>query len=299
MIKRILITGAWKYSDKEYAYLKSKGYDIVFVQNEKDKLPQEAYDAEYIICNALFMYHDIKKFPSLKAVQLTSAGYDRAPVEYMKEHNIALYNAKDVYSKPMAEFALYGVLNLYKNSKFFAENQKKHLWEKHRSLLELTDKTVCIIGCGSVGRECANRFKAFDCNVIGVERESFNCEYFNEIVDTGSIDRVLPLADIVVLTVPLTDETYHLIDRNRLELLKSTAVIVNISRGGVIDTQALAEMLPQLGGAVLDVFEEEPLAENSPLWDMENVIITPHNSFVGEKNGDRLFRVISENLSHW
>ena len=298
MIKKILITGAWKYSNEEYAYLENLGYDIVFVQNEKDDLSQEAYEAEYIICNSLFMYHDIKNFSVLKAIQLTSAGYDRVPMEYIKEHGILVYNAKGVYSKPMAEFALCGVLNLYKKSRFFTENQKKHIWEKHRGLCELSGKNVCIIGCGDIGTECAKRFKAFECNIIGIEKYLGEKKCFDKIVSIDDIDSVLPDADIIVLTVPLTEETHNMINESRLELLKSTAVIVNISRGGVIDTQALIEILPQLGGAVLDVFEDEPLAESSPLWDMENVIITPHNSFVGEKNSDRLWRIVITNLNN-
>lgn len=298
-MKKILITGAWKYSEDEYTYLLERGYDICFVQNEKDELPPEACQAEFIICNSLFVYHSIEKFTCLKAVQLTSAGYDRVPMDYAREHGITVYNAKNVYSKPMAEFAVGGVLELYKKFGFFAENQKKHKWEKHRGLLELTDKAVCIVGCGDVGKECARKFKAFDCRVIGVDKYPAEHPHFDEMFDIADIDKILPCADILVLSVPLTEETYHLIGKDRLELLKGTGVIVNISRGAVVDTEALTSALPNLGAAVLDVFEKEPLSENSPLWDMENVIITPHNSFVGEKNGERLFRVIAENLERW
>ena len=100
-----------------------------------------------------------------------------------------------------------------------------------------------------------------------------------------------------MLTLPLTDETRHLIDGDVFEKMKHGAVLVNIARGAVVDTAALTEALKtKLFGAVLDVFEEEPLSEDSPLWEMENVIVTPHNSFVGDGNADRLFRLISENL---
>ena len=243
---------------------------------------------EGIIGNAIFLSHPIEKFVNLKYIQLTSAGFDRVPMEYVKEHGIEIHNAKGVFSIPMAEFAVAGVLELYKKMRFFHENQKKHNWEKHRGLLELFGKTVVIVGCGDVGIECTKRFRAFGCTVIGVNRTVRKNEVFDRIVPLSDIETILPEADLVVLTVALTEETRHLMNAKRLKLLKCSAILVNIARGGIIDTNALIDCLPNIGGAVLDVFEEEPLDENSPLWDMENVLITPHNSFVGDGNKDRL-----------
>lgn len=296
---KLLITGAWNHTKEEYEQVQQMGYEIIFVQYEKDELPEDAYAAEVIICNGLFQYHNIEKFTQLKAIQLTSAGFDRVPMDYIKANGIEVYNARDVYSKPMAEFALCGVLQLYKQSRFFADNQKNHQWIKHRGVQELTDKTVCIVGCGSVGSACAMYFCTFDCHVVGVARTPRKQEYFNEIVIFEQLDSVLVNADIIVLAVPASNETFHLLDKKRLFLLKSSAIIVNIARGSVIDTEALIEALPNIGGAVLDVFEEEPVSENNGLWDLENVIMSPHNSFVGEKNGERLYQIIKTNLLNW
>ena len=108
---------------------------------------------------------------------------------------------------------------------------------------------------------------------------------------------VLPHSDVVVLTLPLTEQTHHLFSKDAFGMMKPGAILVNIARGGVVDIAALVEALDShLGGAVLDVFEEEPLNENSPLWDRENVIATPHNSFVGDGNQSRLASVIFKNL---
>ena len=209
-----------------------------------------------------------------------------------------IHNTRGVYSIPMAEFALSGVLQLYKQSRFFSENQAGGLWQKHRGLMELYGKTVCIVGCGSVGVECAKRFSAFGCKVIGVDVCSRTDGYFAETLCPEKLDRLLPEADVLVLSCPLTENTRHLIDRQRLAVLKPGAVLVNIARGAVVDTQALTPWLKdRRGAAVLDVFEEEPLPADSPLWNMENVILTPHNSFVGEGNGERLFQIITKNLS--
>lgn len=291
----LLVTGAWAGAKENIEKLEAMGHQVVFMRREKDELPCEYEWVEGIIGNGIFLSHPIDKFVNLKYIQLTSAGFDRVPMNYVKEHSIEIHNARGVYSVPMAEFAVAGVLELYKKMRFFHENQKKHNWEKHRGLIELFGKTVVIVGCGDVGTECAKLFRAFECTVVGVNRTVREHEAFDRIVPLSEIDCVLPEVDVVVLTVALTEETRHLMNADRLKLLKGSAVIVNIARGGIIDTNALIDCLPNLGGAVLDVFEEEPLGD-SQLWDSENVIVTPHNSFVGEGNKERLNSGILLNL---
>ena len=277
----LLVTGAWSCSAEQLNSIKSLGHNIIFQQNESDSLCCPYEDVDGVICNGLFLHHHIEKFTNLKYIQLTSAGFDRVPMEYVKAHYIEIHNARGVYSIPMAEFAVAGVLQLYKQSQFFYKNRKQHKWEKHRGLLELYGKTVCIVGCGSVGTECAKRFAAFGCDVIGVDLFPYDNPAYNKIKSLGDLDAVLSESDIVVLTLPLTEQTKYL---------------MNVERFGVVDTVALAYALrDRLGGAVLDVFEEEPLGD-TPLWDMDNVIITPHNSFVGDGNRNRLYNVIIDNV---
>ncbi len=153
------------------------------------------------------------------------------------------------------------------------------------------------MGAGNVGQECAKRFKAMGCKVFGADIVSYSSEYFEEICLMDELDLSLSKMDIVVLTLPLTDETKYLFNKSKFEKMKNGAVLVNISRGAVVNTNDLIYALNQnLGGSVLDVFETEPLEDNSPLWDMENVIITPHNSFVGEGNSKRLFECVYKNV---
>lgn len=293
----LLITGAWQQSQSYIEKFKSQ-HSVAFLQYEKDELPCSYEWVEGIICNGLFLYHPIEKFINLQYIQLTSAGFDRVPMEYVNSNNITINNARGVYSIPMAEFALSGVLQLYKQSQFFYENQKVHKWEKHRGLIELTGKTVCVVGCGSVGTECAKRFNAFGCRVIGVDIVTRQDENFCDIVKLSRLDDILKESDIVILTLPLTDDTYHLINEYRLACLKPTSVLVNIARGAIVDTDALINTLENnlISGAVLDVFESEPLADDSLLWSMNNAIVTPHVSFIGENNGERLSRLIVSNL---
>ena len=292
----LLVTGAWSDGKNCISELEAMGHNVTFMQYEKDALPCDYKWVEGVICNGLFLSHPIEKFTNLKYIQLTSAGFDRVDMSYVKAHNIEIHNARGVYSIPMAEFAICGVLRLYKQAAFFRENQKQHLWEKHRGLLELAGKNILIVGCGSVGNECAKRFKAFDCTITGVDLFQREDSLYSEMLPLDELDNALKQADIVVLTLPLTEQTRHLIDDSKLSLMKDSATLVNIARGAIIDTNALLNHIDRFTGAVLDVFEEEPLNENSPLWDKQNIILTPHNSFVGEGNGGRLREIISENL---
>ena len=295
----LLITGAWQQAKQYMEKIEEQGHSVRFLQYEKDALPCEYAWVEGIICNGLFVHHPIEKFTNLKYIQLTSAGFDRVPMEYVQERGIEIHNAKDVYRIPMAEYALSGVLQLYKQAKFFYKKQQAHLWEKHRGLLELSGKTVVIVGCGSVGSECAKRFQAFGCQVVGINRTVRENPFFDCMTGMDDLEQELAIADVVVLSLPLTRETKYLMNEQRFQCMKEGAVLVNVSRGAVVETQALVRALQgKLGGAVLDVFEEEPLGTESPLWEMEQVILTPHNSFVGDGCGARLARVILENLEN-
>ncbi|MCI8483237.1 MAG: hydroxyacid dehydrogenase [Lachnospiraceae bacterium] len=292
----LLITGAWQQAENYMEEIRQCGHGIVFLPCEREEMPCAYEWIEGIVGNGIFLSHPIEKFINLKYIQLVSAGFDRVPMDYIRRHGIKIHNARGVYSAPMAEYAVAGVLSLYKNQRFFYENQKEHTWKKKRDLKELDGQRVCILGCGSVGIECAKRFQAFGCRVFGIDTRVVEHESFLSMYDLESIKEVLAQSDIVVITLPLTKKTKHIFDKKMFDSMKTGAVLVNIARGALIDTEALIEALKgHLGGAVLDVFEEEPLGEN-PLWDMDHVVITPHNSFVGSGNNARMSSVIMKNL---
>lgn len=294
---KLLVTGAWACNKEQLNTIEKMGHSVTFMQNESEQLPCSYDEIEGVIANGLFLTHPIEKFKSLKYIQLTSAGFDRVPIEYAQSKGIKLLNARGVYSIPMAEFAILGVLQLYKQSEYFSKNKLAKLWQKHRGLLELYGKTVCIVGCGNVGTECAKRFKAFGCEVLGVDLYPRLDDNYKAIYSLDKINNLLSNADVVILTLPLTEETKHLFDKELFNSFKNNSVLVNISRGAVVDENALLDALDnRLLGAVIDVFENEPLSELSPLWDRDNVILTPHNSFVSDGNAKRLEEVIFSNL---
>ena len=183
-------------------------------------------------------------------------------------------------------------MQLYKQSRFFAANQAQHKWEKHRGLLELSGKRVCILGCGDVGREIAKRLHAFGCHITGVNRTVRVLPDFDEVLPLNKLAETAAACDILVCCIALTPETRDIVSAEIFGRLHDDAIFVNIARGALADEAAMTTWLQNGGYAVLDVFEEEPLPESSPLWDMENVLLTPHNSFVGEGNRDRMWEII-------
>lgn len=292
----ILMTGAFQLNSEELAALKAAGHQVCVHPDERAPVEHpERYEA--VVCNGLFLHNPIENFTGLRLIQLTSAGLDRVPLDYIRAHGIELHNAAGVYSVPMAEFAVCGILQLYKQSRFFAENQTRHKWEKHRGLPELSGKRVCILGCGDVGREIAKRLRAFGCRITGVNRAVRVLPDFDEVLPLDKLAETAAACDILVCCIALTPETRSIVSEEIFGRLHDGAVFVNVARGALVDEAALTKWLQKGGRAALDVFEEEPLPENSPLWDMESVILTPHNSFVGDGNRERLWVKIKENLA--
>ena len=296
---KLLMTGAFNCTDEQKLNIEKLGCEVMFQQMENEPLSEEMYTADIVICNGLFLYNDLDKFKNLKFVQLTSAGLDRVPVEKMNEKGIVLHNARGVYSTPMAEWVLTGVLTLYKNTNAFYSNQQNHKWIKDRNVKELSGSTICIVGCGSVGTECAKLFKPFSNEMIAVDIVKPKSDLFDNYYTINNVTEAVKNADVVILTLPLTDETRNMFNKDLFSQFKSDAILVNVSRGAVVNEVDLIDALKngKIGGAVLDVFNTEPLDENSELWNMENVIITPHNSFVSQKNNERLFNFVYNNLN--
>lgn len=244
------------------------------------------------------MHHDIDTFSNLKFIQLTSAGFDRVPVDKIKSREIKLFNARGVYSTPMAEWALFRVLEYYKRGWFFGQEQKSGRWTKHRELKEIFGTKVAVIGAGNVGQEVAKRFHAFGAETVGFDihtNETFGFDYM-ALIET--LKESAEEFDVIVVTAPLLPSTKGLVSCEVLQAMKKGAVLVNIARGGLIDEPAMCKILKERRDlfAALDVFETEPLPQHSPLWKLQNVAISPHNSFVGDGNNRRMFDLMYNNL---
>lgn len=294
---KTLVTGALGATEEELNMLRSAGLDITAHPDERQPVDHpEQYEA--VICNGLFLHNDISVFTNLRYVQLTSAGYDRVPLDYIQAHGIQIYNASGVYSVPMAEWTIMRILELYKNAARLFTNQAAHMWEKDRSWQELTGKTACIIGFGAYGQQVAKRLKAFDVQILAANRTMKTSPFVDVFYPLEQLDFCLSQADIVILAIALTDETRNLLSKKRIAAIKPGAILINAARGGLVDEAALAEALRSghIAGAALDVFADEPLPSGSPLWNTDTALISPHNSYVGDKIHQKLFMLVLHNI---
>lgn len=298
---KTLITGAFQYNENQKKELEKLNLEIQFMQDERKESNINFEEFELVICNSLFLYQDIKKFKNLKMIQLTSAGLDRVPLDYIKKSGIQLFNARGVYSIPMAEWTVLKILEIYKNSRTFYEKQNKKIWEKDRNILELNGKTAAIVGYGNVGHEIAKRLKAFNVIINAIDIAKKEDDYIEKFYHITELEEGIKNADIVILTLPLTKETEGIMNEEKMQQMKDDSILVNIARGKIIKEEDLIKLLEmnKFIGVALDVFEEEPLKKENKLWNFDNVIITPHNSFVGENNNNRLFELLKNNIKEY
>ena len=297
----LLLTGCFNYTKEQISVLQDLGCTIQFIQFENDALPVAPSEVEAVVCNGLFLSHDIEQFSNLKYIQLTSAGFDRVPMDKIKDHGITIHNARGVYSTPMAEWALFRVLEHYKQGYFFRKEQDSERWTKHRGLREISGIKLAVIGAGNVGQEVAKRFHALGAETTGFDIHTNETVGFNHMALTSTLIERIGEFDVVVITAPLLPSTQGLVSREVMNSLKADSMLVNIARGGLIDEPALCDFLKSRKDvyAALDVFEVEPLPTDSALWQLENVAISPHNSFVSDGNNERMFKVIYENLKEF
>lgn len=216
---------------------------------------------------------------NLRWIQVLSAGVDHLDLDAVADHDVALTNASGVHAEPIAEQVLGYMLTFERRLHEAARNQHRGIWESPGEAGELADRTVGIVGVGAIGSRVAELAAAFGCEVVGTKRDPSEApDAVDEIYPADEYWELLDRADHLVLACPLTDETRGLIGADELRALSPEAVLVNIARGEVVDQDALVRTLRRGGiaGAALDVFAEEPLPDDSPLWDLSNVVVTPH-----------------------
>ena len=217
--------------------------------------------------------------PRLKLLHLTGAGINHLlPLDW-KPASLTITNNRGVHAPKAGEFAAMAVMMLHSRMPALMTHQRAHRWQEEFTPL-LAGRTVAIIGVGHMGGAAAEALKKWGVRLIGLRRTGAPHPAIDEMFGPDRLDHVLQQADIVLVATPLTSKTRHLIGASALDRMKPGAGIVNIGRGDVIDYAALRQRLVsgRIGGAILDVFEPEPLPAESPLWDTPNLVITPHCS---------------------
>ena len=243
--------------------------------------------------------------PNLRWFQQWGAGADwlmKRPE--VADKDFVLTNVSGIHAVPISEHIFAFLLAFARQFPSATRDQLSATWSQRevQPAFELAGKTMLLLGVGAIGARTAQLAQAFGMRVVGVRRNADKrLEPIDEMVPLDALQRVLPEADVVVLTLPLTPDTHHIIGEAELRVFKDTALLVNIGRGGLVDEPALVRALEEgrLAGAGLDVFETEPLPEDSPLWGMENVIITPHTSGDTPHYDERALEIFLDNLRRY
>lgn len=244
-----------------------------------------------------------QRAPKLQWVQATSAGIGAFMRRTgLDRSGIIATTAGGVHAVPLAEFALTGALFVVKGLPYLQRQQREHRFERYTTR-QLAGMRVTVVGVGGMGPNVVRTFDAIGARVTAVGRVGGRYELPQgvELSDVDRLDEVLPTTDVLVLCTALTPETENLISADRIAMLPTQAAVVNISRGQVVDEDALIDALRagRLGGAALDVFREEPLPADSPLWDLENVLISPHSASTVESENATLTALFIENLARY
>ncbi|NMW84472.1 4-phosphoerythronate dehydrogenase [Peptoniphilus sp. AGMB00490] len=284
---------ARKYGDT----IRKLGYEVIGY-DEKNPNEVEDYGEDILIGDINLKNINYKNHKNLKYIFLASVGIDFLDLDYIKEKEIILSNNNGAYDDPIAEWIVYGLLQIDKEDRKNIENQNKKIWDKRSFAYNLYGKKALFMGTGTIAIAGAKRLKGFDIELNGFNTSGRKVEPFDNVYSIEELDEILPNMDYIIMCLPVTEKTHHILDKERFEKLKEGVVIVNISRGATIDENALVDAIKsgKIRGAALDVFEEEPLSESSPLWEMENVYIYPHISFSCEDLGKRQFDTAYQNL---
>lgn len=268
--------------------------------------PEPEIRTDLTDCNVVFTLglHDslnIRKYaPNIEWVQSISVGLDALLSEEVKKSDIILTNTKGCTSVPIAEHTIAMITSLARGVPALLRNQLTKTWDMI-PVTELMNATVGIIGYGEIGHQIAIRCKAMGMRVVGCRRnpeKRGETEPAELVVGMDRVDEVIRQSDFLVLALPSTQETYHFFDKGRFNIMKPGSFFLNVGRGNTIVEEDLVESLrtKQIAGAALDVFDVEPLPFENPLWNLENVIISPHNAYYSPKSMERYMEVFIKNL---
>ena len=275
-----------------------------FAVRDADILENRVGEADVLVISGL--WHDglLNRAKKLRFIQAIGAGTDQFPRGELVKQGIRLASARGVNYRAVAEHAMALILGLSRRLPEARDNQAKRNWRGMIGDLsqredELGGKTLLVVGLGQIGGRLAQLAKAFDMRVVGLRRDPAAGRGAADAVHTMSeLKLLLPEADFVALTCPLTEETERLVDAQALGRMKPSAHLVNVARGRIVDEAALVEALAtrRIAGAGIDVTMEEPLAASSPLWGMEHVLITPHTAGETRRYEDNVIEILRDNL---
>ena len=269
-----------------------------------EELGRRAAEADILVISGLWRDDLLDQAPKLRFVQSISAGVDQYPKDLLAARGIPLASARGVNARAVSDHAFGLILTLTRRLAEAHDEQARHVWrgmgaDPSKREDELGDKTLLVVGLGAIGDRIAKLGRAFDMRVLGIRRDpSAGAGQADAVYGMDAFESLLPETDIVVLACPLTKETANLVNARTLGLMKDTAYLVNVARGGCVDEDALSDALTtgQIAGAAIDVAVEEPLPASSKLWDLPNLFITSHTGGETRRYEDNVVDTLMDNL---
>jgi phosphoglycerate dehydrogenase-like enzyme len=280
---------------------KFPGVTVVRALDEAE-LMEKAGDCEVFMTAGTYCPLEfLRSAENLKWVHATLAGVDKLVIPELQTRGIKLTSSKGFHGLTISEHVLGIMISFMRGFHLFRDYQRNREWRRIPRPDEILGKTVGIIGLGFIGREVARKCKLMGMRVVAASRTPMSNDSVERFYTMEHLNEMLQEVDFAIITAPSTPETYHLIGEKALGAMKSTAYLINVGRGNLVDEQSLIKTLKEgaIAGAGLDVFESEPLPAASELWDFPNVIITPHTSATSPYYMDRAVPVFMENLERF
>ncbi len=292
---KILVT--YNYGEAVFNDMAKLGYNIIY-KPEKEISDADLSGIDILICYDPFKQLSDTAYTDLSHIILSSTGINQLPQSVVDNSAIKVTHNRYGYNQPIAEWIVMMLLVGFKQLTGLFEQHHQKQWRINTDLLELSGKCIVFLGTGNIAAEAVKRLRPFGVDIVGVNRSGRKPDGYQRVYKMTQLAEVLPTADAVVVCLPQTVETENLINADHLKLIKDDAVFINISRGWSVDEMALCKVLEagKFKLCALDVVKEEPLKEDSPLWGFEQVLITPHNSWVSENRNSRRLEYIMENL---
>lgn len=305
IIPKVLVLGGGDLLEIDLAAL-TPIYELatVIVADDEETLRREIKDADVLLVWDFRFSNLDEILPSaerLKWIHAASVGVEALLTPNLTEQGITLTNSRGVFDQAIAEYVLALYLSHLKGLRLTHELQNSRTWS-HRLTQKLAGKRALVVGTGSIGREIARTLKKLELEVTLVGRRELPLDAeFGTIAQTKDLVELVKDCDLLALAAPLTNESRHMVDLAVLQAMSPTAYLVNVGRGPLIDESALAHVLASggIGGAGLDVFDSEPLPDDSPFWSSSNVTVSPHMSADFEGFDEALVEVFLRNLRSW
>ncbi|WP_412521359.1 phosphoglycerate dehydrogenase [Staphylococcus simulans] len=276
--------------------------EFVFHKNVDEIKEQDKQDAEVVIgysgkADQAFF----EGMPNLKFVAWYAAGVNSLPLEYFAERDIVLTNASGIHAKQMSQFVFAYILDDYKQMRVSRHNQENKVYDSKITGRRVDGDTILLLGTGNIPQQIAKLARAFEMNIIGINTTGHEVEGFDEVYPLSELDEVLPKADIVVNVLPETESTYYLLKDKQFDAMKESALFINIGRGTIASEETIVNALKEnkIRHAYLDVFEKEPLSEDNPLYDLDNVSITAHITGNGKENFKEASQIFIRNFKQF